>query len=170
MTEKPRDPPRRNKTLSVADALLGALDPVLKKRGFANRDLLAQWPAIAPPPFDRSTIPDRLAWPKASKNAEGAVLYLRCVAGQAVFVQHEAPSIATAVNRYFGYLLVDKVRLSAEPFTPGSGARAQSRRQASAASLARVGAQTGGIDDPDLKKALTALGLALAGRSERKGE
>ena len=64
------EPKRRNKTLSVSDALSGALDPVLKKRGFAGRDIIAQWRHIAPPPFDLTTLPDKLSWPRSNHGAE----------------------------------------------------------------------------------------------------
>lgn len=161
---------RRNKTLSVADALSGALDPVLKQRGFASRDIIVHWRSIAPPPFDETTLPDKLSWPRAASNAEGATLLLRCAPGQALIAQHEAPAIAAAVNRYFGYVLVSEVRLSAEPFTPGSGARTQVRQQPGPSTIAKVGAATEKVTDDDLRAALQDLGLALARRSERNGE
>ncbi|MCP8884975.1 DciA family protein [Devosia sp. XJ19-1] len=164
------EPKRRNKTLSVADALAGALDPVLKKRGFAGRDIITHWRSIAPPPFDATTQPDKLSWPRAERSAEGATLYLRCAPGQALFAQHEAPAIAAAVNRYFGYLLVNDVRLSAEPFTPGSGQRMQKPRQPSQSEIAKVGKATEMVEDDDLREALQALGLALSGRSKPKAE
>lgn len=171
MAEKePPEPKRRNKTLSVADVLSGALDPVLKKRGFATKDIITHWRVIAPAPYDQTTMPDKLVWPRsAAQSHEGAVLYLRCGPGQALFVQHAAPEIAKAVNRYFGYLLVEEVRLSAEPFTPGSGAKAQKVRQPSQSDIAKVGAAVEKIEDTDLREALRALGLALSGRSEPKG-
>lgn len=171
MAEKePPEPKRRNKTLSVADVLSGALDPVLKKRGFATRDIITHWRVIAPAPYDQTTMPDKLVWPRnAAQSHEGAVLHLRCGPGQALFVQHAAPEIATAVNRYFGYLLVEEIRLSAAPFTPGSGARAQNRRQPSQSEIAEVGATVEKIEDTDLREALRALGLALSGRSDKKG-
>ncbi|WIY53505.1 DciA family protein [Devosia sp. YIM 151766] len=158
---------RRNRVVSVADALAGAIDPVLRKRGFAGRDIITHWPAIAPPPFDRTTLPDRLSWPRAAHNAEGATLHLRCAPGQALFVQHEAPAIAAAVNRYFGYVLVKDVRLCAEPFTPGSGRKVQKPYQPSQSMLAKVGAQTEKVEDDNLREALRTLGLALSSRSKR---
>jgi len=159
---------RRNRTLSVADALSGALDPVLKKRGFAGRDIIVQWRSIAPRPFDETTLPDKLSWPRGERSAEGATLYLRCAPGQALFVQHEAPAIAAAVNRYFGYLLVKDVRLSAEPFMPGSGRRAEKPHQPSQSEIAKVGKATEMVEDDDLRDALQALGLALSRRSSHK--
>lgn len=169
MAEDLPTPRRRNKTLSVADALSGALDPVLKKRGFASRDVLSQWRAIAPAPFNATTQPDKLVWPRGHAGADGAVLYLRCAPGQALFAQHEAPAIAAAVNRYFGYVLVGEIRLSAEPFSPGSPQKAQKPRQVSAATVARVSAEIEKVEDADLREALRTLGLGLSTRAENRG-
>ena len=72
-------PKRRNRTMNIADVLSGALDPVLKKRGFASRDIIAHWSAMAPRPYDQVAIPDKLTWPRGEKSAEGATLILRCV-------------------------------------------------------------------------------------------
>jgi hypothetical protein len=160
-------PKRRNKTLSVADALAGALDPVIKKRGFASRDIITQWRVMAPKPFDATTQPDKLVWPRTAAGAEGAVLYLRCAPGQALFAQHEAPAIAAAVNRYFGYVLVGEVRLSAEPFSIDSSTKAQKIVQPSADAVAKVGAEIEAVEDADLKASLRKLGLALASRPHK---
>lgn len=161
------EPKRRNRTLSVADALSGALDPVLKKRGFASRDILAHWHVMAPAPYDRVAIPDKLVWPRGERRAEGATLVLRCAAGHALALSHEGPRVAAAVNRYFGFVLVEAVRLSAEPFTPGSGERDEKSPQPSQSVIAKVGAQVADVEDDDLREALRALGHALAGRSGR---
>lgn len=163
------EPKRRNRTLSVADALSGALDPVLRKRGFASRDIITHWKDIAPAAYAATTLPDRLQWPRAVHGADGAILHLRCAPGQALFVQHDAPAIAAAVNRYFGYVLVGDVRLCAEPFTPGSGQKAQKLHQPSQSMIAKVGAETAKVENTELREALNALGLALSGRPGRKG-
>lgn len=172
MAEKePSEPKRRNRTLSVADALSGALEPALKKRGFASRDILTHWRSIVQPPLDSVTMPDKLVWPRgAAGSAEGAVLHLRVAPGHALVVQHEAPRIAAMINRYFGYLLVGEVRLSAEPFSPGSAAGRDKGHQPSRSAIAKVGAAVDRVADTDLREALRILGLALSGRSERKGE
>lgn len=166
--DEPPEYKRRNKTLSVADALAGAIDPVLRKRGFAGRDIITQWAIIAPPPFNTSTQPDKLSWPRGGHGAEGATLHLRCAPGQALFAQHEAPVIAAAVNRYFGYVLVKDVRLSAEPFRPGSGGEGHKPYQPSQSVIAKVGKETEKVEDDDLREALQVLGLALSSRSEQK--
>lgn len=163
------EPKRRNRTMSVADVLAGALDPVLKKRGFASRDIIAHWSVMAPKPYDEVAIPDKLSWPRGERSAEGATLVLRCVPGHALAIAHEGEKIAAAINRYFGFVLVGSVRLSAEPFTPGSGKQEQAPYQPSPGVQAKVGAQLAGVENEELREALRTLGHALSSRSEHKG-
>lgn len=166
--DEPPEPKRRNKTLSVADVLSGALDPVLKKRGFASRDIITHWSVMAPKPYDEVAIPDKLTWPRGERSAEGATLVLRCVPGHALAISHEGEKIAAAINRYFGFVLVGAVRLSPEPFTPGSGQKAQTPMQPSQSVIAKVGAQVADVADDDLREALRTLGHALSSRSGRE--
>ena len=168
MPPKAKDdaPPRRlNRAVGVAEALNKVLDPALRKRGFASRDILTHWPAMAPKPYDSVAVPDKLVWPRGERSAEGATLVLRCVPGHALAIQHEGQKIAAAVNRYFGYVLVGQVRLSPEPFSPGSGDKRQKRTQPSPSVQAKVGAKVAGIEDDDLREALRTLGHALSRRS-----
>jgi len=165
-SKSPPEPKRRNRAVTVADALSGALDPMLKKRGFASRDIMTHWAAMAPRPYDSVAIPDKLTWPRGERSAEGATLYLRCVPGHAMAISHEGPAIAAAVNRYFGYVLVGQIRLSIEPFTPHSGDKGQKQRQPSQSTIAKVGASVEGVEDEGLREALRALGHALSSRSE----
>ena len=52
-TQEPAQPKRLNRTVGVAEALGGVLDSALKKRGFATRDILTNWAAMAPKPYDK---------------------------------------------------------------------------------------------------------------------
>ncbi len=166
----PPEPKRRNRSLSLADALAGALDPVLKKRGFASRDIITHWGAMAPKPYDAVAIPDKLSWPRGERSAEGATLYLRAMPGHALAIAHEGPAIAAAINRYFGYVLVGAVRLSVEPFSGHSANRDHKRHQPSQSTIAKVGASVNGVEDEGLREALRALGHALSSRPERGGK
>jgi len=164
MAAKPRPdavPKRFNRVVGVAEALNKALDPALRKRGFASRDIITHWGSMAPVPYDKVTLPDRLSWPRGERGAAGATLYLRCLPGHALALSHEGERIAAAVNRYFGYVLVGKVRLSAEPFIPHSGAAPKTRPQAGEAARARIAAQLAPVEDDGLREALRQLGEAL---------
>ena len=155
---------RKNRSVSVADAVAGALDPVLKKRGFASRDIITHWAAMAPAPFDKVTAPDKLTWPRGEKSAGGATLLLRCAPGHALAAAHEGPRIAAAINRYFGFVLVDNVRLSAEPFVPAVQPKPAAPGP-SRSVRAKVGAAVEGVEDEALREALRSLGHAVASRS-----
>lgn len=155
---------RANRAVGLADALGATLGPALKKRGFASRDLVAHWPAIAPAPYDRVAAPDQLKWPRGERGADGAVLLVRCADSHRLALQHEGAKVAAAINRYFGYLLVAEVRLSATPFSAGSAAERKAAPQPDAADSARVEASLARVADPGLRDALRRLGLGLMGR------
>ena len=161
MAEKPKEPKRLNRAVGIAEALSGALDPALKRRGFASRDIVTHWAAIAPAPYDKVAMPDKLTWPRGERSAEGATLYLRCVAGHALMLAHEAPRIAAAINRYFGYVLVGQIRLSAAPFMPRSAAKPQGPGILDPMRQAKVDAALKGVEDDGLREALQRLGHAI---------
>jgi hypothetical protein len=163
---KDEGPPKRlNRTVGVAEALNGVLDSVLKKRGFATRDILANWAAMAPKPYDVSTLPAELKWPRGAGH-EGAVLYLRCAEGQRLALAHEGPLIVAAVNRYFGYLLVREVKLSAEPFSRSSAPKRQSTTTSPEVTK-NADTAVAQVSDPALKDALKSLGEQVLSRRNR---
>lgn len=164
---KEDEPPKRlNRTVGVGEALQKALDPVFRKRGFAGRDIITHWAAMAPAPYDRLAAPDRLVWPRNERNAGGAVLYLRCAPGHALALSHEGNKIAAAVNRYFGYVLVSAVRLSAEPFAREAQAPVATAELSVEENRAVDGA-VGGVEDDALRDALRRLGRGIKGKSNQ---
>jgi hypothetical protein len=157
-----REPKRLNRSVSAGEALGRVLDEALRRRGFASRDLIAHWAAMAPKPYDERARPDRLVWPRGARGTEGATLYLRCAPGHALALAHEGQAVAAAINRYFGYVLVGAVRLSAEPLRPEPPPPPP--RLPSATATARIESELGGVDDEGLREALKRLGSAIAAR------
>ena len=156
------EPKRLNRAVGVSEALGGVLDSVLKKRGFATRDILANWAAMAPKPYDKVAIPAELKWPRGAGH-EGATLYLRCAEGHRLALAHEGPLIVSAVNRYFGYFLVREAKLSAEPFTGSSAPKAQVAPTPPEV-VKHAQQAVADVDDPALRDALKALGEAVLSR------
>jgi hypothetical protein len=161
-----KEPRRLNRAVGLTEALGKALDPALKRRGFASRDLLAHWQVMAPTPYDRMAKPDKLTWPRGEKGAEGAVLHLRCHPGHALALAHEGARVAAAVNRYFGYFLVGSIRLSAAPFevTPEPPPATPT---VPAVTRERIAHTVDRVDDPAVRDALRDLGLAMARKHAR---
>lgn len=161
------EPRRLNRAVGVGEALGGVLDPVLKRRGFASRDIVAHWSAMAPAPYDRVTRPEKLSWPRGTRGAEGAVLQLSCHPGHRLALQHEGQRVAAAVNRYFGYVLVKEVRISGTPFAAPEAAEAGGEAPLGEAVRARIADSLRPVEDPGLRAALQQLGQALARRRGR---
>ena len=155
----PAEPKRLNRSVEIGAALNGVLDGLFRKRGFATRDILANWATMAPRPYDTLAIPDQLKWPRGASH-EGATLYLRCAEGQRLALAHEGALIAAAVNRYFGYFLVREVRLSVEPFRVNSAPSAQVQPVAPEI-VAEVGREVAKVEDAALRDALAVLGRSL---------
>lgn len=155
------EPKRLNRAVGVGEALGGALDPALKKRGFATRDIIAHWSSMAPAPYDRVARPDKLSWPRGEKGAEGAVLHICCHPGHALALQHEGQKVAGAINRYFGYFLVGQVRLSAAPFEI-EPVLPETIPALSEVARARIGRAVERVEDAGVREALRELGQALA--------
>jgi hypothetical protein len=159
---------RQNRAVSIGEMVAGALGPALKRRGFATRDLVAHWPAIAPTPYDQVAIPDKLVWPRREAGSDGATLFLRCAQAHSLALSHEGPAVAAAINRYFGYVLVGKVKLSATPFTPHSAAGDQSRTKVTPPQLMeKVDAEVASVEDEGLRQALHKLGLGIMNKNDR---
>lgn len=156
-------PKRLNRAVSVSEALGRALEPAMRKRGFASRDLLTHWSVMAPPPYDKVSRPDKLTWPRGERGAEGAVLFLSCHQGHALALAHQGAEIAAAVNRYFGYLLVSEVRQSRTPFTEKPETK-RAIKPVAEADRTRVDRGVAGVEDPSLREALRDLGIAMARR------
>ena len=163
-SKEPEEPKRLNRAVGVGEALKGVLDSALKKRGFATRDILTNWRAMAPRPYDEVSVPAELKWPRGAGH-EGATLFLRCAEGHRLALSHEGTLIAAAVNRYFGYFLVREVRLSAEPF---ARIEKQPPRPVIPPEAVRNAEQAvSQVEDKALKDALKVLGTAVLGKKAR---
>lgn len=145
----------------MGEAIARTIDPVFRKRGFASRDLIAQWGVIAPKPYDKVSIPDQLKWPRGEAGAEGAILFLRCAHSHTLALAHEGELIASAINRYFGYLLIGKVKISREPFSSSSDTQHDSEAQPTKDVQRAVSATISEVGDDELKEALRQLGHGL---------
>lgn len=153
--------------MQLGEMISGTLDPALRKRGFASRDLIANWQAIAPSPWDRIAMPDKLVWPRRDRpDPDGAVLHLRCMDGHGLALAHEGPAIAAAINRYFGYLIVGSVRLSPMPLVPAKPPEKPAPRLPHEA-IAGIKEATGAVEDEPLRAALEKLGRGVMGRNRR---
>lgn len=157
---------RANRSVEIGEAVGGAIGPMLKKRGFASRDLITHWSVIVPAPYDKSTMPDRLSWPRGGAATQGAILFIRCAEAHRLAFAHESQSIASAINRYFGYVVVDVVKLSAAPFSPRSDKISNNKPEPEPQVRAVVNDAIADVADEGIREALRRLGHGLMSQNK----
>ncbi len=156
-----KKPKRLNRTTSINDAINKTIDPVLKKRGFANRDIITNWQNFAPVPYNKIAMPERLEWKKGKAGEEGATLYLRCAPSHTLALSHESEKICATINRYFGYILINKIKLSLEPFSPHSSKITDKQKIPTKEVVKKINEKISDVKDEELKQALYNLGINL---------
>lgn len=172
MVKDKSDPSERlGRAVAIGEIAGRALDPIIRQRGFATSELIANWTTIVPAPYDRAVMPDKLKWarPTPDSPADGASLYVRVDPAHGAGFLHEIPVIRDAINRYFGFFLVSDIRTSREPFVPRQGGPKGDRQsEPTPSELQAIETAVASVADTQLREALVRLGGGIAKRSRRK--
>jgi hypothetical protein len=155
-----------------------------EKFGFAAAAVLTDWREIVGPEIAACSAPERLRWPKPAEGdatqaapRAGATLMLRVEPARALDVQYKTAQIVERINAYFGYRAVTEIRLIQAPLAvvrsnPGLvRSPAPNAPQPGAKTVLKAAfdkAQTGGIEDADLRRALERLGTAVSAGPHRR--
>lgn len=171
-------PKKHSKPVPLADLVGGAVDPLLAKQGFGQSSLILHWDAIVGERLGACSEPIKLQWPKRPvqrlpdssqglASNEPATLVLRVTGGMAIEIQHMAPQLIERVNAHLGWRAVGRLAIRQGPLEK----RFPRARIAppDARALAEAAKATEGVEDADLRKALTLLGArALRGPAGRE--
>jgi hypothetical protein len=82
---------------------------VLRRHGFAQDKLVAQWPELVGPQFAGASLPVKLSFTPGSKR--GGTLTVRIEGPLALHMQHVQDVILDRINSFFGYKAVERLRL-----------------------------------------------------------
>jgi hypothetical protein len=157
---------RRGRLRAIAAEVPKIAGAALGKRGFAEAQLVAQWPAIIGESLAEGVSPDRLSFPRGERR-EGT-LHLRVAPGLALEVQHREPVLVERINAFFGYRAVARLALKQGPPAHGSTPPPPVRRPLKAEERQSLDQRLQGIEDAGLKAALQRLGEAVIGSDPRK--
>jgi hypothetical protein len=158
---------RRGRLRALAAEVPRIAGAALGKRGFAEAQLVAQWPAIIGESLAEGVTPDRLSFPRGERR-EG-VLHLRVAPGLALEVQHREPVLVERINAFFGYRAVARLALKQGPPAHAAVAPAPHRRPLKSEERQSLDQRLQGIEDAGLRAALERLGEAVIGTDPRKG-
>ncbi len=143
---------------AVAAAMPAVTRRLFKRRGFAQADILSQWPAIVGDVLAGYCVPERLNWPRDPNRPDGATLRIRVASAWAPQLAHLEPIILERVNGYFGYKAVTRLAIVHGRVRPRVTAKQTSRRPLTPAEEGKLNDLLAAIDDPDLRRALWRLG------------
>ena len=149
----------------AAARLLGkVMDPALRRRGFAEAEVVERWADIIGADLADVCVPEKLSFSR--NQAAGGTLHLRVAGAAGLRLQHQLPQIIDRVNAFYGYRAVGRVRLLQAPLPPTvQGRRRPPRRSLSDGERRALAEQTANVDDERLRRALRGLGEAVAART-----
>ena len=146
---------------ALAATLPRVAAPVLGKRGFAEAQLVAQWPAVIGEELARHMAPERISFARGERR--DGTLRLRVAPGFALEAQHREPQILERINAFFGYRAVARLALTQGPLPRGPAAAARARGRLGETERQALDRRLAGIEDPGLRDALRRLGEAVIG-------
>lgn len=155
---------RRGRLRAIAAEIPKIAGAALGKRGFAEAQLVAQWPAIIGETLAAGVSPERLSFPQGERR-EGT-LHLRVAPGLALEVQHREPVLVERINAFFGYRAVARLALKQGPPAQPAAPPPPHRRPLKAEERQSLDRRLAAIDDAALKAALQRLGEAVIGTDD----
>lgn len=151
--------------VAAARIVKRVISPALRRRGFAESEVVLRWPEIVGPELARVATPEKLSF-RRGRSADGT-LHLKVAGPSALAIQHQAPMIMERVNTFYGFRAVARLNLVQGP--PVSAAHSEAVKPApkaiSKAENTRIEAAAGASGDPELGAALRRLGTAVARRN-----
>jgi len=150
---------RRGGMRAIAANVPKIAGAVLGKRGFAEAQLVAQWPAIIGEALAAGVSPDKLSFARGERR--DGTLHLRVASGLALEVQHREPVLIERINAFFGYRAVARLALKQGPPARPPEPAPPRRRPLKGEERQLLDQRLAAIDDPGLKAALERLGEAV---------
>jgi hypothetical protein len=137
--------------------------PVFKKHGFAQGDVLANWPQIVGDQVANISRPEKIRWPRETEGKSGGTLHIKVQAGRGLEVEYLASGIIERVNGFLGYGAVTGLKvLQAHDFR-----KIVKTKSAPPVAPPDVLARVAPVTDPDLAAALTRLGAGISSKTPR---
>jgi hypothetical protein len=136
------------------------------KRGFADGEILHQWPIIIGEMLAKASHPEKIVYPKG-QNGNGTLQLRVGNSGLALDIQHMEPVILERINAHFGYRAISRIKIIQAPLPPRKEKPNYKPRVLIASEKKSLDQQLSSIGDPKLKKALESLGESVTGRNGR---
>jgi hypothetical protein len=148
---------------ALARVIRRVAEPALRKRGYLEAGLAADWPAIVGPFLAERCVPMKISWPRGQNS--GGTLELNVESALAPELQHLEPQIVERINAYFGFAALERLKFIHGPRPAARTPRLPATRPLSEAEEAALAAKLAAVESQGLKGALQALGRRVMGAS-----
>jgi len=153
---------RIGRPVGLASVLPKVTRTAMKRKGFAVGDVVHNWPAIVGTAIARQSCPESLSF-GAGENGHGT-LKVRVDGPLALELQHLAPLVIERVNGYYGYKVVEHLRIVQGPVARPEPRRTIAVRALTADERALLDKAIADTKDDGLRRALEALGREVLAR------
>ncbi|MDP6342402.1 MAG: DciA family protein [Alphaproteobacteria bacterium] len=161
---------RRHKRAPVpaGTILRRAAGAAFRRRGFAEGEVIARWPAIVGEQLAALTVPEKIVQRRG--DAGGAVLHVRVAGAAAVELQHQAPMLIERINTFYGYHAVDRLQLVQGPLPARPAGDKPAPAPLSPAAATALDETVSATRSEGLRLALRRLGAGVMGRRRDSGQ
>ncbi len=140
--------------------------------GFAEPEVLLRWPEIVGESLAGLCTPVKVTYPR--DHGLAATLVVRAEGARAPEVAHLEPRIVERVNQFYGYRAIGRLKLTqttgdsgfAEPAAPFTGPAKGTIPEPGPEAVATAKRLTDGIQNPELRAALTRMGAHVLARTD----
>ncbi|WP_077148619.1 DUF721 domain-containing protein [Sphingopyxis sp. KK2] len=153
---RPYERPRGGDARAISDLVPEIGRTAFRKFGFIQSSVVSRWREIVGERLADVTQPAMIRFPAGQK--AGGTLYLTISGAHAPMLQHVAPDLITAVNRFFGYAAIAQVRMTHGHVTPAAPVQPPAMLKPVPAEL---GDSLRDIGDPELRTVLERMAAGL---------
>lgn len=148
--------PRGGEARAISDLVPEIGRTAFRKFGFIQSSVVSRWREIVGDRLADVTQPAMIRFQQGQK--AGGTLHLTISGAHAPMLQHVAPDIIAAVNRFFGYAAIANVRMSHGQVTPAAPVQPPAMLKPVPAEL---GDSLRDIGDPELRTVLERMAAGL---------
>lgn len=153
--------PRGGEARAIADLVPEIGRTAFRKFGFIQSSVVSRWREIVGERLSAVTQPAMIRFPAGQK--AGGTLHLTISGAHAPMLQHVAPDIIAAVNRFFGYAAIAQVRMTHGQVACPTGLGTPVQPPAMLKPIpAELGDSLRDIGDPELRTVLERMAAGLA--------
>jgi hypothetical protein len=160
----------------IAEIANVLIDPILAKKAGINTMLIGVWDEIVGPEFEECSRPEKIIWPRqrghlqsdpeSGGGLEPGQLTIACEGSRALFLSHQQNEIISRINSFFGFPAINRIKIIQKAVQKHDKIRKKPRKLQKSEKQ-ELSNMLGGVEDSNLKQALTKLGEAVLSKRQK---